>query len=433
MAVLFSDLAPEDASVIAAELDKQKVPYAIGAGGSALLVDKAQVHATRLKLMARELPLHGAVGFELFNQSDLGMTEFMQKVNWQRALQGELTRTIAAFPQVRRVRVHLAIPEHGLFRQQTQTAKAVVTLALRERGALEPQQVQGIQRLVAAAVPGLAPGEVTVVDERGVALTRTAAQDASGNWQLDLKRDIETYLARKAAAVLDGAVGPGQAIASVDVTLDVDQVRRTTEDVLGVTDPNGGATAGVLVRERESVREGSADARPPESRPARGGSTQRDAEYQAGRRVEHVVSQPGSIRHVQVVAIVKTGLDAAQRAQLTALLGAAVGALGERGDSVVLHAFDAKPAAVQPLPVAAPAGPETAAGALPPDWRWLALGAATATLLLVALVHRVSRREAPLTHPQRQLALGQVRAWLDVDEPQAGKWAPPLKEGTRDA
>src|SRR5688500_8043884 len=79
MAVLFSDLAPEDAAVVAAELDKQKVPYAVGHGGSALLVERAQVHATRLKLMARELPLHGAIGFELFNQSDLGMTEFMQK------------------------------------------------------------------------------------------------------------------------------------------------------------------------------------------------------------------------------------------------------------------------------------------------------------------------------------------------------------------
>lgn len=437
MAVLFSDLAPEDAAVVAAELDKQKVPYAVSAGGGTLLVERSQVHPTRLKLMARELPLHGAVGFELFNQSDLGMTEFMQKVNWQRALQGELTRTIASFPQVRRVRVHLAMPEHGSFRQSTQAAKAVVNLALRERTALEPQQVQGIQRLVAAAVPGLSPGDVTVVDDRGVALTRSAAQDAAGSWQLDLKRDVETYLARKAAAVLDGAVGPGRAMASVDAALNVDQVRRTTEEVVGVPDASGAVVAGVLVRERESVREAAADTKAVDGRPQRGASTQRDAEYQTGRRVEQVVSQPGSIRRLHVVAIVKTSLEPAQRAQLATLVGAAVGVAPDRGDTVVVHAFEPRPVAAQAVADSAPS-PASVPPAEPlPAWPWVAASAVAAALLLLAAVRRRSVRQTRLTQPQRQLALGQVRAWLDTpDALRSGEhaaWTASMKAGVRDA
>src|SRR3954467_4921325 len=114
-AVLFADLRPQDAALMAAELDKLKLAYTVADNGATLLVDRAQVHATRMKLMDKELPLHGAVGLELFNNSDFGMTEFAQKVNYQRALQGELTRTILSFPEVQDVRVHLALPEQGLF------------------------------------------------------------------------------------------------------------------------------------------------------------------------------------------------------------------------------------------------------------------------------------------------------------------------------
>jgi flagellar M-ring protein FliF len=437
MAALFSDLSPEDAAVIAGELDKQKVPYAVSAGGGTLLVERSQVHTTRLKLMARELPLHGAIGFELFNQSDLGMTEFMQKVNWQRALQGELTRTIAAFPQVRRVRVHLAMPEHGLFRQSTQAAKAVVNLALRERAALDPQQVQGIQRLVAAAVPGLSPAEVTVVDERGVALTRSASQDGAGSWQLDLKRDVESYLARKAAAVLEGAVGPGLAMASVDAALNLDQVRRTTEDIVGVPDASGAAVAGVLVRERESTRDAPADAKNADGRPPRGASSQRDAEYQAGRRVEQVVSQPGSIRRLHVVAIVKTPLEPAQRAQLATLLGAAVGVAPDRGDTVVVHAYLPRPVAAEP---ASEAAPEPAAAGAPETalaWPWFAAAASACILALLVAIRLRRMPQARLTQPQRQLALGQVRAWLDTPsaarEADGRNWTASVREAGRDA
>jgi len=341
--VLFSDLKPQDAQAMTTELDRLKIPYRIGDDGASILVDKATVHATRIKLMGKELPLHGAVGLELFNNTDFGMTEFAQKINYQRALQGELTRTIQSLSEVREVRVLLALPEQGLFKQAASKAKASITLVMRQGQALRTEQVTGIQRLVAAAVPGMTTQEVTIVDGHGVALTRSEGPDGDpggSTARLDLKRDTENYLSRKVSAILDQTFGAGQALASVDVTLNMDQIRTTTEDVLPAAARGGLQAAGVVVKEREVLREAgsSADARIDGSA-LRNGSSQRDVDYAVGRRVEQVVSQPGSVRRIQVVAVVRQALRPAQEDSLKRLIAAAVGASPERGDTVVLHSI----------------------------------------------------------------------------------------------
>src|SRR3569832_2176841 len=151
--VLFADLKPQDTAAMVAELDRMKVPYRIAADGNTLLVDAKVVHATRLKLMGKDMPLHGAAGFEIFNNADFGMTEFAQKINYQRALQGEITRTILSLAEVRDARVHLALPEEGLFKRTDSKAKAAITLAMKLGESLRSEQVACIQRLVAAAVP----------------------------------------------------------------------------------------------------------------------------------------------------------------------------------------------------------------------------------------------------------------------------------------
>jgi flagellar M-ring protein FliF len=413
-AVLFSELRPQDAAAMTAELERLKVPYSVADNGATLLVERSQVHALRLKLMGKELPLHGTVGLELFNTTDFGMTEFAQKINFQRALQGELTRTILSFPEVRDARVHLVLPEQGLFRQNAARAKAAVTLGLRPGQALRPEQVAGIQRLVAASVPGLAPQEVTLVDQRGIALSRPPedAEAPAAGARLELKRETEKDLTRKAAAVLDQAFGPGQALASVDVVLNMDQVRVTTEDVL--TAPDG--KSGVLVRERESARDSAApDERAADGRTARGSSMQRDAEYQAGRRVEQVVSQPGAIRRIQVVAVVRQPLQPPQEQQLQRLLAAAVGASTERGDTVVVQAL--QPAA-PPETAAAPAAAALPAAAPPKTDTLTAWVAGAAVLLLLGLLFaRRARRPRlqparMLTEAERRAALQRVQGWL---------------------
>ena len=233
--VLFADMAPRDAAAMTAELDKMKTPYQLGDGGNTILVPRELVYKTRLKLMGKDLPLHGAVGFEVFNNADFGMTEFVQKVNYQRAVQGELTRTIQAVDDIQAARVHLAIPEQGLFKKTAAKPKASVTLTLKPGMVLAPEQVSGIQRLVAAAVPDMASADVTVLDQRGAALTRAAPADSGGDAganQLDAKRGTEDYLARKLAGVLERTLGEGQAVVSVDVVLNMDQSKVTTEEVL---------------------------------------------------------------------------------------------------------------------------------------------------------------------------------------------------------
>ncbi|HEX7888058.1 MAG TPA: flagellar basal-body MS-ring/collar protein FliF [Ramlibacter sp.] len=415
-AVLFSDLRPQDAALMSAELDKLKIPYTFADNGATLLVDRSQVHAARLKLMGRELPLNGTVGLELFNHTDFGMTEFAQKINYQRALQGELTRTILALAEIRDARVHLALPEQGLFKQNAARPKAAITLAMRPGQALRGDQVSGIQRLVAAAVPGLHAQEVTIVDQQGTALSRSSDADgdpATGSGRLDLKRDTENYLSRKASVVLEKAVGAGQALASVDVTLNMDQVRVTTEDVIPALDPRGTTTTGVLVRERESARDTAA---PDARNTARGSSMQRDAEYQAGRRMEQVVTQPGAIRRLHVVAVIRQPLGDEQKDQLQRLVAAAVGAQPERGDTVVLQSLQPVPAEVPPaLPDPLPAGPRVQVS---PSAEWIAPAAlmlAIGGILLAWRRKQAARRTARLTEAERRAALQRVQGWLLQD------------------
>jgi flagellar M-ring protein FliF len=340
--VLFSDLAPQDAGAMVAELDRLKIPYKLGDNGASILVDKDQVPQTRIKLMSKELPLHGTVGFELFNNTDFGMTEFAQKINYQRALQGEITRTILSLSEIQSARVHLALPEDGLFKNTTSVPKASIALTMKQGQALRAEQISGIQRLVSAAVPGISIADVTILDEHGVALTRLAHNDADGDGgssRLELKEQTEKYLERKVAAVLERTFGAGQALASVDVTLDMDRIKTTTEDVLAPPVKNGQTPTGTIIRERENLHEGSA---PLDSKSAAsGGSSQHDVEYSVGRRIENVVATPGSIRHIDVVAVVRKPLDSIQLEKIRNIVTAAVGASVDRGDTIVVQTSDA--------------------------------------------------------------------------------------------
>jgi flagellar M-ring protein FliF len=423
--VLFADLKPQDTAMMVAELDRLKVPYKIAADGNSILVDGNVVHTTRLKLMGKDMPLHGAAGFELFNNADFGMTEFAQKINYQRALQGEITRTILSLSEVRDVRVHLALPEEGLFKRATSKAKAAITLSLKAGQSLRPEQITGIQRLVSAAVPGIVAQDVTIVDQQGVALTRAAAaegeQDVSSG-RLNLKRDTERLLARKATEVLERAFGAGQALASVDVTLNMDQVRVTTEDVLGAPGRQGQGTAGVMVKEREVARDvgaplnGHADA-------GRASNSQREVEYQVGRRVEQVASQPGSIRRLQVVAVIRQPMDDKQLEQMRVLVAAAVGAVSDRGDTVVvqsLRAFDVQGGdevapAVNSSKLSATRGPPHAPIAYGPIeiTGLAALAAALAAGAGMLLWRRTRAGPQEMTATQRQALLAQMRKWLE--------------------
>jgi flagellar M-ring protein FliF len=275
-----------------------------------------------------------------------------------------------------------------------------------------------------------------------VALTRADPGNGDGEpnaARLELKRDTESHLARKAAAVLDRAFGAGQALASVDVTLNMDQIRTTTEDVLPAASRAGLQATGVVVRERETLRDAGSAGEAKLSDGARGGSAQRDVEYAVGRRIEQVVSQPGSIRRIHVVAVVRQALDAAQEEQLRKLLAAAVGASPERGDAVVIQSLAGKatPAFEAAMPFAADAGAdssaetgtdaETSAAHAPrlfgdvPLPQLLLVGLLIVAMVLLLLSRGGGRRTASrhegtglrtLSDAERAAALQRVRDWM---------------------
>ena len=205
--VLFANLRPMDAATIVGELDKRKAAYHLAKGGTTILVPANQVDATRLSILSQDLPLKGAVGFELFNKSDIGLTEFAQKINYQRALQGELARTIMALDAVDTARVHLSLPEPTIFRDDRRAPKASIAITLKPDKSLASGAVLGIQRLVAAAVSDLDIANVVVVDGEGQIISSDMPSEGS-DAESPTQRAAEIYYTSKIREAL-GAAYPG--------------------------------------------------------------------------------------------------------------------------------------------------------------------------------------------------------------------------------
>lgn len=219
--VLFRDLRPADAATIVARLDQDNVPYRLDDGGSTILVPASALDQTRLAIMGADLPLKGTVGFELFNKSDMGLTEFAQRINYQRALQGELSRTIMTIDAIETARVHLTLPEPSIFRAERQAAKASVTLTTRPGRSLKADTVSGIQRLVSASVADLDPTAVVVIDAQGVPVAGIQVDPADDrpSSMVQQTRAIEQYYAAAILAEL-APLYPGVV---VDVLIPLDQ------------------------------------------------------------------------------------------------------------------------------------------------------------------------------------------------------------------
>lgn len=336
--VLFADLTESDASAIVKQLKKEKVPYRLADNGATVQVPAAQVHDVRLTLMSGELPLSGGVGFEIFDKQGLGATEHSQKVSYQRALQGELARTIATMESVRQVRVHLVMPESTLFTRDRQQASAAVAVTLEPGASLDRQQILGVQRLVAASVPGLEAARVVITDQRGVSLAAADSGGAAGvaDARLQVKRDIEEYMTHKIARLLDSAFGPGQAIVSVDVSLNFDASKTTIQDLLPAQDADG---AGRVVRRRQVT--GSSTPQPlwtnateAAATAVRVPSSTTEVEYEYGRRIDEVIAAPGALSRLNVGVIVPGELTDEKRSRISELVRVAAGIDSTRGDAV---------------------------------------------------------------------------------------------------
>lgn len=229
---LFANLGADDAGEIAKKLKEQKVPYQIASDGKSILVPADKVYELRLSLASEGLPQGGGVGFEIFDRKNFGMTEFVQKINYQRALQGELARTIMQLAEVERARVHLVIPEKTLFKDNEKLTTASVVLQMKSGRTLRDSSVQGITHLVASSVEGMDLEQVTVLDSHGKVLSHTGPSDAAGkltSTMMETQRNYEKNIEDRLQTLLDKAVGSGKSVARVTALLDFKQVEKLEE------------------------------------------------------------------------------------------------------------------------------------------------------------------------------------------------------------
>ncbi|WP_444854990.1 flagellar basal-body MS-ring/collar protein FliF [Sphingosinicella sp.] len=207
-AILFSDVRPADASAIVAELERRQISHDLRDGGTTILVPADRVAAAQIAIAGSNVPQRGMVGFELFNESDMGLTDFAQRINYQRALQGELARTIMQMDGIEAARVHLALPERSLFRGNRSEPRAAVTVTPKRGHLLDDARVAGIQRLVAAAIPELALENVVVLDDLGRVVSPAASADAMLSPEAEEEGAVRRYFRGRARQALATAL-PG--------------------------------------------------------------------------------------------------------------------------------------------------------------------------------------------------------------------------------
>ena len=250
MALLYSDLDTSDAARIVTQLEAQNIPFELKLNGTQILVPGAKARRLRLSLADQGLPSGGSIGYEIFDeQKTIGTTNFVQNVNLVRALEGELSRTIQSLESIRSVRVHLVLPKRELFSREKRQPSASITLSMSRAGQLGKGQVTAIQHLVAAAIPGLTPNRVSIIDSKGKLLARGFEDDpatAMATKAEERRRAFENHLSRAVEELLEKTVGFGKVRAEVKAEMDFDRISTTDEKF----DPEG-----QVVRSTQSIEE----------------------------------------------------------------------------------------------------------------------------------------------------------------------------------
>jgi flagellar M-ring protein FliF len=293
-ALLFSRLDLKEADQIVEGLKSANVPYKLTDGGGTIMVPSKNVYEWRMRLASQGLPSTGGIGFEIFDKKDIGISDFVQEVNYRRAIEGELSRTIMGIQGIQNVRVHIVIPKDRLFKENQQQPSASIVVTFKPNTRVSDNEIQGITHLVASSIEGLTPESVTVVDSKGKILASGwESQTPLGvtSAQLDLQRKVESMLESKAQSMLSTVLGDGNATVRISADLNFQRIERTDERY----DPDNTA---VLSEERNA--ESSADTL---GRPF--GSTEHSiTNYQVPKTIERVTNNIGDIRRLTVAVLV---------------------------------------------------------------------------------------------------------------------------------
>ncbi len=352
--LLYSGMTLEDAAAAREKIEDQNIAVVLKDSGTSIYVPAADVYRCRLLLASEGILKGTATGFELFEQPKFGLTDFAQKVNYQRALQGELERTISAMQGITSARVMLVLPKDKLFASEAEKrASASILVNVSGGASLTPSQVASITRFVGSAVSGLSPSAITITDQSGRLLSKFSdpsdSQFEAADSQLEAQHNFENMLMRKAQGMLDKALGAGQSIVSVTADMDFSKVEKRSEkyDAEGrvvvnetITSQSSSAPGPVAAASTATVRVGAAGATPPAAAMSSTKQENIKTEYKVPSDVEHFVQSGARIRGVSVsVCVAKRGEDARTPEQLKIIenmIRNAVGLSmnGERADSI---------------------------------------------------------------------------------------------------
>ncbi|HPO63261.1 MAG TPA: flagellar basal-body MS-ring/collar protein FliF [Candidatus Kapabacteria bacterium] len=303
MAVLFTGLNEGEAAKIVESLKEKAIEYELKDNGTTILVDKKTIYDTRLSLASEGLPESGTIGYELFDKTNLGMSEFVQKLNYRRALEGELARTITSLDEVKNARVHIVIPEKSLFEKDQKPTTASVTLHLKNGRSLSKINVEGIQNLIANSVEGMQSSSVSIIDQKGKVLSDPPADMSSisglTSTQHEQQMNVEQYVANKVQSLLDGVYGAGNTEVRVNAELDFTQIEKTITEF----DPERQA-----VLSEQSINEVSRSTDSlsyPAVNMARDQSNQ-ISNYEVSKTVERIVEEVGNVKRLTVAVLVNS-------------------------------------------------------------------------------------------------------------------------------
>jgi len=313
---LYSSLASDDAGAVVKKLKETGVDFRLSEGGSTVMVPSARVAETRLEMASAGLPKSGRIGFELFDKTNFGATEFVEHINYRRALEGELERTIMSLAEVEQARVHVTFPKESVYLESREPAKASVVVRLRPGARLLPPNVVAVEHLVASAVEGLTPEAVSVLDVRGTLLNRPHSAPSldgsdSGDRLLETRQGIERDLVAKINSTLEPLLGGEKFRASASVECDFSSAEQSEE----IFDPTHSVMVSSQKSEDTSTTGGAAgvpgtasNLPRPAAKPANAlAGTSRHTEsiaYQSSRTVKHVKSPQGAVKRISLAVLV---------------------------------------------------------------------------------------------------------------------------------
>lgn len=425
---LFSSMAPEDAAAVVQRLKESGVEYRLLDSGSGVMVPSARLGESRLALASVGLPKSGRIGFELFDKTNFGATELVEHVNYQRALEGELERSVMSISEVEQARVHISLPKESVFLDQQQPAKASVMVKLRIGARISPQNVMAVSHLVASAVPGLAPEGVAILDTDGHLLSRPAHLNNDGSQitteTLELRQQLERDLVTKIGATLEPLLGADRfrAGAFVDCDLTSSEQQEETYDPTKSVMASSQKTEDIADRASVSGIPGTASnlPRPPSPAPGASGEVGRRTEnvqYETSRVIRRTKIPQGMIKRMSLSVLVGQEMrwegngkakhrvavppDPDTLKAIKELVAGVTGFSPDRGDQLIVDSlpFEGNLSA-EPLPVTAtPKVPDTKTSqwleVLNKYWHLILLALLGVAVIAIVLGATRARREAP--------------------------------------